>query len=62
MSPDRLDPVTPSDPYAEWALPIPNAPALLGVSFYNQALILRDGGPVPTIALSYAAAATIGQK
>ena len=60
VSGELCEPVVGSGNAATWSLPIPNAPAWIGASFFTQAVVLDAGANALGLTLSDAAVAVIG--
>ena len=58
---DALTLVVGNDGSAEWRLPIPDAPTLVGVSFHNQALVFDPGANAAGMVASDAATGVVGR-
>lgn len=62
QSSDVAVPMSSSQNMASWAATLPNDPALVGVTFYNQAVVTDRGANPLGATVSNAAAATIGAR
>ena len=62
QSSDLALPMSTSQTTATWTMVLPNAPALVGVEFYNQALVTDKGANVLGATVSNATVAKIGAR